>query len=314
MIRKPLQWVLVGLCSVIFLECCIRFVDMPGREDVYFNWFFWDYELRRKGLIEDGGHRHGSYVLRINNLGFRDTKNWPPPVDSGIHRIVLGAAGHGFGENVSNGGIYAHLLQEELQKQSPKEIELYNLAVQGSTILFFERYLLDKVLETKPQVVVLSYGGFNEALYSHIPEKNVLFPDHHLHNFLMGSELLRTLRLFVASRNPKNNRVPLDEFIESYGRVIEALQQGGIQIVLLQQVVMYPDIPGLWVLADMKKYRDGLRSVAARSHVPLVDPLLYCPQVEECFHNREWYSRKGHEAVTQALLSQQERLLADSAK
>ena len=158
---------------------------------------------------------------------------------------------------------------------------------------------------------LIGLGGFNEALYSHVPEKNVLFPDHHLHNFLMGSELVRTLRLFLALRTPKNNRVPLEEFVESYGRVISVLQKGGIQIILLQQVVMYPDIPGLWVLADMKKYREGLRSVAAKSQVPLVDPLLYCPLVEECFHNREWYSRKGHGATTEALLTQQRRLLAE---
>ena len=66
----------------------------------------------------------------------------------------MGGAGHGYGENVTDGLIYAHLLEQSLRKRRPTT-ELYNLSVQGSTVLFFERAVLEEVIEAKPDVVIL---------------------------------------------------------------------------------------------------------------------------------------------------------------
>ena len=243
-------------------------------EDVFFNWFFWDAEWSRQGLIRDGGVTDGAYLLQVNRMGFRDAKVWPPLMREGDLPIVLGAAGHGFGENISEGKIYPHLLENELQELTQKKVKLYNLSVQGSTVLFFERYLLAQVLAMKPHAVVLSYGGFNEALYSPIPEREVLLPTNVLHNALMGSVLFRQIRLLGAARSRKTNRVTVDEMVQSYHRIITSLKQENISIVLLQQIVNHPDIEGLWRLSEMKKYRQAMRELSISKQLPLADPCL----------------------------------------
>jgi hypothetical protein len=308
--RSKLLYGISSLIVIIALECFARLQESSNSNDSLFNYFFLDEQMRRSGLIKDGGFFEDGYELQVNNRGFRDNKEWLPTSVTPGRRIILGAAGHGYGENLSDGLIYAQLLEKELQKEN-KHTEVYNLSVQGSTILFFERALLEEVISAKPDVVILSYSGFNEALYTSLPETSVLYPNNRIYNVLMSSSLIRQLRLYIASLNQRVNRVSPLEMIESYGNIIDQLQTEGIEVLILQQVVMHPDIDGLWKLSDMETYRLALKSFAQENNILLADPLSFCPELERCFEKQEWYSDEGHIAAFKALQKHQQILIGD---
>ena len=64
--------------------------------------------------------------------------------------------------------------------------------------------------------------------------------------------------------------------------------------MLLQQVVIHPDIEGLWSLSEMDAYRTRIEQFAEEEKVPLADPLQFCTNLEACFERKEWYSATGH--------------------
>ena len=286
-------------------EILARQMESGSANDALFNYFFYDEQQLRKDMIRDGGIFHGGYQVRVNSRGYRDSKPWPPASrlesqDQHQRRIVLGGAGHGYAENVTDGLIYAHLLEQSLRKRKPTT-ELYNLSVQGSTILFFERALLEEVIEAKPDVVILSYTGFNEALYTRLRETDVLFPHNTIYNLAMSSALIRRTHLMLFAESEQVNRVTPDEMIESYRRILRALQEHNIELMLLQQVVIHPDIEGLWALSEMDAYRERITRFAEEESIPLADPLKFCKNLEDCFERKEWYSATGHRAAFQSL-------------
>ena len=304
-INRLLLGSVIGGCLLIGGELVARQMESGSANDALFNYFFYDEQHLRKDMIRDGGIFHGGYQVRVNSRGFRDTKTWPPTSSSdpnNLHerRIVLGGAGHGYGENVTDGLIFAHLLERSLQKRKPAT-EVYNLSVQGSTILFFERALLEEVLDAKPDVVILTYTGFNEALYTRLRETDVLFPHNTVYNITMSSALIRRIHLILFGEPNKVNRVTPDEMIESYQRILTALQERGIELMLLQQVVIHPDIEGLWALSEMERYRTRIEQFAEDKNIPLADPLRFCKNLEDCFERKEWYSTTGHRAAFQSL-------------
>ena len=128
----------LGGCLFIGGEYLSRQMESTSANDALFNYFFYDEQSLRTEMIRDGGIFHGDYQVRVNDRGFRDTKSWPPTSSPNPteQRIILGGAGHGYGENVTDGLIFVHLLEKSLQKRKPAT-EIYNLSVQGSTILFF---------------------------------------------------------------------------------------------------------------------------------------------------------------------------------
>ena len=292
--------------ALIFAFICTAELVARGAEsaatgDSLFNHFFFDEQLSRQGLIEDGGVFQPDYQMHINSRGFRDSKAWPPVLKSAHRKIVIGAAGHGFGENLSEEHTYASQLELTLNGLSAEPVAIHNLSVQGSTILFFERALLEEVIQSQPDVVILSYSGFNEALLTTVPESRILLPNNRLHNILMSSALLRKSRQWLGALSGRKHRVSPLEMVNSYARIVSALEANEIEVLLLQQFVIHPDIDGLWRLSDMKVYRKKLEDFAQQRNLDLADPLPFCPVSEDCFENGEWYSAKGHAAVLESL-------------
>lgn len=305
LVKRFLIGSVVGSALLIGGEVLARHMESGSANDMLFNYFFYDEQQLRKDMIRDGGIFHGGYQVRVNSRGFRDSKSWPPAPraesqDQHQRRIVLGGAGHGYGENVTDGLIYAHLLEQSLRKRRPTT-ELYNLSVQGSTILFFERAVLKEVIEAKPDVVILSYTGFNEALYTRLREADVLFPHNTVYNLMMSSALIRRIHSMLFAESKQVNRVTPDEMIESYRRILTALREHDIELMLLQQVVIHPDIEGLWALSEMDAYRERIIQFAKEEDIPLADPLTFCKNLEACFERKEWYSATGHRAAFQSL-------------
>ena len=295
----------VGTTLLVGGEYLAREVERGDANDALFNYFFLDEQMLRKDMIANGGIFHGGYQVRVNQAGFRDSKPWPPtsrsePQNLDKRRIIMGGAGHGYGENITDGQIYAHLLEQSLQRRKPAT-EIYNLSVQGSTILFFERALLQEVIKADPDVVILSYTGFNEALYTQIPEAEALFPHNKFYNTLMSSALIRQIHWGLFAQSELINRVTPDEMIESYERIYDALQEHDIELMLLQQVVIHPDIEGLWALSEMEAYKERIIQFTETKGIPLADPLTYCTNLDACFERKEWYSAIGHRAAFQSL-------------
>ena len=99
--------------------------------------------------------------------------------------------------------------------------------------------------------------------------------------------------------------------IESYQRIVDELQKNNISVLILQQVVIHPNIDGLWDLSEMDTYRKHLENFAQKNQIPISDPLSYCPQLEQCFENQEWYSTEGHNAAYLAMQPWQKLLLGN---
>ena len=296
------RWRLVlTLFTMLSVEFLFRGLEASSSGDTMFNHFFYDEKVRRKGLIEDGGVFHPNYEMRVNQRGFRDAKYWPPEHEASRRRIFVGAAGHGYGENLTDEDIYVQQLEKKLNQQSTIPIDVFNLSVQGSTVLFFERALLEEVLQSKPDVVILSYSGFNEALRTTLPEADVLFPKNNVYNLAMSSATIRTIRQWVGSFWGTQFRVSPDEMIESYTRITNALHEAEIDVLILQQLVIFPDIEGLWKLSDVQTFRQKLQEFSLKKEVKFVDPLPYCPDLQNCFEQMEWYSAIGHKAILRSL-------------
>ena len=79
------------------------------------------------------------------------------------------------------------------------------------------------------------------------------------------------------------NRVTPDEMIESYRRILTALREHDIELMLLQQVVIHPDIEGLWALSEMDAYRERVIQFAKEEDIPLADPLTFLQEPRRLF-------------------------------
>ena len=88
------------------------------------------------------------------------------------------------------------------------------------------------------------------------------------------------------------------ELRASLVRSIARLRAAAIQPVLVQQVVVNPDIPGVWSLADMGAYRAAVAEVAKAEGVPLVDPFVaFEPPLDRWFAEQEYYTAAAHGAI-----------------
>ena len=237
-----------------------------------FNHFF-DEQLLRQGMIDEGGIFEEGFEVRVNSREISGPQNLAAATQNrGTAHCAWRGRARLCVENISEGFIYAHRLEGALRQHS-SSAEVYNLSVQGSTI--FERALLDEVIEAKPDAVLLSYSGFNEALYTHLPEAEVLFPHNGFYNVVMSSALIRRLHLADLGLSQKVHRVTPDEMIETYQRVVRRLRDHEIEVLILQQLVIHPDIEGLWRLSDMDTYRGRLADFAGEAGIPLADPELF---------------------------------------
>lgn len=293
--KKAIATVLTIFMSI---EVLCRFVDDPMSADFLFNWFFWDTVIERK--IRFHTQTWFDDIPVINAQGYRASGEWPP--DRNTPHVIVSAAGHGFAENVLPHEGWPALLEQRLSLgETP--VNVHNGSVQGATIVFTERVLMPLITESKPRAVILSMSGFNDGIRSHVPEADVVRPEAFLHNLLMGFASIRKARQGIASmRNPLQHKVPLDEFIHTYNRIIERLKAERIDVVLLQQVVVHPDIDPVWSLEDMNTYRLAQAQIGAEHNLPVIDPLPYCkPQLEDCFDGLDWYSLHGHQQVVRAI-------------
>ena len=308
-LRRRLRGLGLGvalLLAAAALEVGVRAWHDPRDADFFFDRYFFDARLARAlsapaptGPVD----RVPEGQLPINTEGYRGIFSLRDPPRPGRARVVATGAGHLFAQDVAWGEAWTERVEAALREDGV-DAEVWNLAVPGSTILFMERGQLDAIVAAQPDVVVLGHGGFNEALFAGIPERAVLHPDAVLPNLLLSSlvvrlSVLRGSRWWRSMRGEAPlHKVEVGELEAALGRSIGRLRAAGVQPVLVQQVVVNPDIPGVWALADMGPYRAAVARVARSENVPLVDPFVaFEPPLERWFADQEYYTSDAHGAI-----------------
>lgn len=292
---------LASVMLVLLLgELGVRTLRDPRDADFVFDWCTWDARLRR-ALITPLQGPVAPGILPTTTDGYRGRYSADLRPEGPL--VVVAGAGHAFGQDIPWGAGLGEVLEERLRDAGHAAV-VWNQAVPGSTVLFAERVQLPQWLALRPDVVVLGHGGFNEALYGRIPEAHTLQPDRPLLNLALSSHLLQVVLLRLARwSGPPRTKVSVAVFRDATTRIVEALSAAGTSVVLLQQVVVNPDIPGVWRLSEHSAYRSAQAAVGAERGVPVVDPLdAFSGPVESWFVDQEYYGEKAHSAVADLLL------------
>jgi len=304
----------LALLGVLVLgECAARVLHDSEDVDFLFDWYFLDQQLLRSSL----GPSRDSPAMRVNSLGFRGT--WEPAPRGTAPRVLVTGAGESFADNIQEGATWTDRLASLLTAPQDSGVELWNLSMHNSTVRFVEVGLLPRILEASPDVLVLSHGGFNEALRGDIPERLVIRPEAWFFNAVFGFQLARSLWLGSASAlrsvrgGERRHKVSVAELEASYDLILTRARSAGIQVVLLKQVIIHPDIDDLWRVADMEAYRDAISRVAGRHGVPVVDPREFMRDpLEQFFDERqELYNSRTHRLIAEALAPVVGELLGD---
>lgn len=297
--RIRLGLVLIGLLAG---EVSVRAFRDPRDADFLFDWCTWDARLRRALItplpLEDPVP---SGILPTTEEGYRG--RYRGDVRPAGDLVVVAGAGHAFGQDIPWGAGVGEVLEETLRREG-RDVSVWNQAVPGSTVLFAERVQLPQWLALKPQVVVLGHGGFNEALYGRLPEAWTLHADRPVLNAALSSHLLRFVLLRLARlTGPPRTKVSVQAFRQSTETVVDALQDAGVSVVLLQQVVVNPDIPGVWRLSEHEAYRTAQAAVGTDRGVPVVDPLdAFAEPLDRWFVEQEYYGENAHSSVARQLV------------
>ena len=289
--------------------------------DFLFNWYFFDTRWARERRGAGGPSSappappQGTALRPLPSDGvlltrdeYRGSFRLDAPPDPTRPRVIATGAGHLFAQDIPSGRAWPERVSDRM-RQSGLPVEVWNLAVPGSTILFVERGQLDAIVAARPAVVVLGHGGFNEALYAGIPEAWVLHPDRPSVNLVLSSALVRFVLLRgsrLARRavgRPPTVKVPVPTFERSLSAVIGRLRDADIDVVLLQQVVIHPDLAGVWSLSEMAPFRDAVARVGAAQGAVVVDPAdAFTPPLTRWFERQEYYNAAAHDAIARQLV------------
>jgi len=292
------RWVYIFLVIVVG-ECSTRALHDPYDIDFVFDWGFWDHRLRMNYLV---WRLPENSRIPLTMGGFRGKWSKEEKAKDTL-RIVTTGAGHMFADNLDYGMAWPEQLQRKFLSKNTN-VDIWNMAVNGSTVIFLERCLLADIIQAQPDVVILSHSGYNEALYTDIPEQSVVFPTMNWRNALLSSGMLRfTLQKGARQWNhwrdiPRQPKVSVADFGSSYERVITALKQQGISIVLLQQEVITEDLPPIWYRKELDGYRVAFQNIAQQHHLLYIDPRIFIQEEQSrYFDEQEYYSALMHQHI-----------------
>jgi hypothetical protein len=287
--RQRRWWSLgLGFLAIILLcEVAARAVlDDPESPDFVFDAFHLDARLRADAIRRQGGLEGEGGWISINAQGFRGTAPFVKTRIPDVGRIAVAGTGHAFGENLTDEQTWPERLEQALGRENGHPVEVYNFGRPGATVVYLDRFLLDEMLSYTPDVVVLAYGGFNEALLSDKEEEQTLDPAADVRNALRGVSLFRNGERLVWKIQRKlrgDDRAPkvsVETFISLLGRAVERIEAAGARAVLVQETVIHPDIPGVWELERMDAYRSAVVALGEDHSVPVFDPDTVIPAAE----------------------------------
>lgn len=291
---------LIFICFLLLLEGCTRIVEDPYDINFMFGWEFWDTRLRMSWIAST---QPDDSKIPINSEGYRGTWEKKTKQKDDIRILFLGA-GHGFADNVDFGKAWSEQIEASLSKKLSKNVDVWNFSVNGSTVVFAERCVFKELLVYKPDVVIFSHSGYNEAIRSDVSDSTVVYDGMHPMNLLLSFATIRQGFLWSAqiwnrmrshTRSPK---VQEDDFVSSYERMIAILRDRGIPMILLQQEVVTSDIPPFWYLSDLEPYRKRFRELSQKHGLVYVDPKsLIHGKKDRYFDGGEYYSERMHTSI-----------------
>ena len=294
----------IFVCFLLLFEGCARITEDPYNINFLFDWKFWDTRVGMSWLVY---RLPESPRIPLTAEGFRGTWEKNTKKEDEV-RIMFVGSGHGFADNLDFGLAWSERLESSLKQKQKKEIEVWNFSVNGSTVVFTERCLLHDIVLWEPDVVVFSHSGYNESIRSDIAESSIVHDGVHVMNFLLSSAFIRQGVLLGAewwnrwTGTERTAKVPVDEFVERYERIIATLQKNGIPMILLQQEVITPDISPFWYTAELQVYRKAFQSLAQRHGLVYLDPrTLIRGHDAPYFENKEYYSAQMHESIAQEI-------------
>ena len=249
-----------------------------------------DARLLRAARTRLGGFHGADGWVSINDSGHRGARDFTVerPGDVALRVAVVGAAG-AFGLRVADGATWPEQLETRLRAAAAAsggaeaQVEVFNFAVPGSTVVHLERTVLGEVLPYAPDVVVIAYGGSNEALYAGASDAEHVDPRAHIRNALRGFALYRELEraahagLQRVRGMPRSCRVQVEEFEERLGRAARRFESAGARVVLLQDVAVHADGPGGRAGDDMPGYHAAVDRVGRDLGIAVVDPAEVFP-------------------------------------
>lgn len=278
----------LALMVLLLAECGARLAgdgtDPEGAGvDFVFDAYHLDSRLLRFAMSKGGGFEDQGVFMSINAQGRRGTEDHVVTRAPGVRRVVVVGTGNAYGFRVPDGATWP----EQLEQALGDDVEVFNLAYPGSTVVYLDRSVLDEAIALQPDVVIIAYAGYNEALWGDAPETEVVDPDATVANVLRGSALIR-LGERIAHQAGRTAfgavRVPHVD-VPTYELLLEAqvrrLRSADIGVAFVQEVVVYPDVPGFWRQDDMRAYRASMDSVGRRLGVPVFDPATVLPPLPE---------------------------------
>ena len=291
---------LIFICFLFLLEGVIRVVEDPYDINFMFGWEFWDTRLRMSWIAKT---QPNDSQIPLNDEGYRGKWEKKPKEEETIRIVFLGA-GHGFADNIDFGKAWTEQVEASLTQKLKTSVDVWNFSVNGSTVVFAERCLLEEILVYEPDVVIFSHSGYNEAIRSDISDLSVVYDGMHPMNLLFSSALFRKGVLWSVQSwkrmrgTERKSKVQIDEFTASYERMITMLQENGIPMILLQQEVITPDIPPFWYLSDLEPYRKKFHELSQKHGLVYVNPknLMHGKQ-DRYFDNGEYYSVLMHTSI-----------------
>lgn len=274
--KRRMGW-LGTLCVILGLaELGVRLADDPSDPDFVFDVLHADSRVASWLDRRSGGFEGDNGWISINAQGWRGTAPFSDFRRDGVGRIAVVGTGSVFGENLGDDQTWPERLEQSIGRRTDSPVEVYNYGWPGATVVYLDRVVLDEVLASQPDVVVLSFGGFNEALRADMAETQTLRPEATGLNLLRGSALFEALehmswRLARGSA-PRGHKVPLEAFSSLLARSVSRAQDSGAQVLLVQELVIHPDIEGLWSQDDLKAYQEAVVQVALAHQVEVIDP------------------------------------------
>ena len=271
--RWPLK-IIIPVCSVVVglllaetafrLGVYLRLIDYPQVTSTELVHKYADnpeliYDLKPSAATQWQGVQ-----IKINALGLRDYE-YPLVKPQGVTRLAVVGDSVAFGGDMEVHLTFAKLLEAQLNQPAPGRFEVLNFAVAGYNSAQEEIVLREKVLRTRPDVVLLAYcqndDSYSDGLGALAREMHPAAFGSRLHSKLLSYILYRKEQREFSQRNDFKPVVHLIEQLPVLGR------QAGFKPVLLIFPYFYHSLDAY----PLKGRHAVLHDLAQRSGVAFID-------------------------------------------
>ncbi|KPK36122.1 MAG: hypothetical protein AMK70_03505 [Nitrospira bacterium SG8_35_1] len=308
-IRNFLTFAVVAALSIlIVLECLFRVAGMSwgGSELAWGKKFHhiygWELRPNYRGIFFDWvtgkpGERAPNYrrTIAINSSGFREDSESPVQKPKTTYRIITLGDSAAYGWGVESRDTYSNVLERKLNESAPagRTFDVINAGVPGHTSFHGMLYLENKILEFKPDMIIVAYG-WSDHMISHLEVKELIRRKSRFRTIVMNgtarSRVFQGLgeveKWFNNKYRPKTKyRVSLNDFQDNLRGLVRIAEKHGVKVVMMTiQSKLLTGKVSEWTLKnhslnhnknDMinrhQKMNDIIRRVGRESNTVIVD-------------------------------------------